>query len=623
LLAALAFSLLPGLRGVNAGTPKINARETRFTLERIRSAAMLEDSGHLNMFGSEINFRRVVSSTLSFLALAAIIALFFAYRSHAQHLIPHNVPVSLAHLPYYAFCSFYRMLAAYIIALIFSIIYGMAAARGGLYERILIPAIDIAQSVPVVGFFPAAVYFFVALAHGSRLGVEMAAVFLIFTSQAWNMALGVYEAVKTIPEDSKDAIETFGGRGWLKFKRLLLPASVPKLVYNSILSWVAGWYFLIACEIITVGPASYRLPGLGSFLWQAAEKGRSFDLATGLLTLLAIIVAMDMIVWQPLSTWAEKFKYEFAASSGAVQSLGMFDALSGVGPAVTRALRAILIPPFRVVGRALDALPRGPQLSPEQSKRVGQIVRTLIVGTLVAFTLWALIRGFLALVRTLSQPWPSDAAQIPEAIVFSTIRMTIAYAISLAWTVPCALAASENPRFNRILSPIAEIVGSMPATALFPIIVIFVIDFTGGMNLASILLILTGMQWYLLFNLLAGVNQVPEDLKEAARSFGLSRVARWRKLILPAVAPSLITGSITAWGGGWNALILSEYFVYKNQTYQVLGIGSLLDAATYKSGNGVMILLSLLSMIAVVLTLNRLMWRPLYNLATERYRLDY
>ena len=584
---------------------------------------MLEDSGHAPMPRFEINTRRLINGSLSFLALAAIIALFFAYRSHAQHLIPHNVPVSTRHLPYYAFCSFYRMLAAYIIALIFSIIYGMAAARGGLYERILIPAIDIAQSVPVVGFFPAAVYFFVALAHGSRLGVEMAAVFLIFTSQAWNMALGVYEAVKTIPEDSKDAIESFGGRGWLKFKRLLLPASVPKLVYNSILSWVAGWYFLIACEIITVGPASYRLPGLGSFLWEAAEKGRTVDLAAGLLALLAIIVLMDMIVWQPLSTWAEKFKYEFAASSGAVQSLGMFDALSGVGPAVTRALRAILVPPIRMIARAIEALPSGPELSPEQSKRVGAIVRTLIISAIVIFTTWALARGLVALVRTLSQPWPSDVTQIPEAIALSTIRMTIAYAISLAWTVPCALAASENPRFNRVLSPIAEIVGSMPATALFPIIVVVVIEVTGGMNLASILLILTGMQWYLLFNLLAGINQVPEDLKEAARAFGLSRVARWRKLILPAITPSLITGSITAWGGGWNALILSEYFVYKNQTYQVLGIGSLLDAATYKSGNGVMILLSLLSMIAVVLLLNRLMWRPLYNLATERYRLDY
>jgi NitT/TauT family transport system permease protein len=575
------------------------------------------------MFRVEINTRRLLSASLSFLALAAIIALFFAYRGHAQHLIERRVPVSIEHLPYYAFCSFYRMLAAYIIALLFSVIYGMGAARGGAYERIMIPAIDIAQSVPVVGFFPAAVYFFVALAHGSRLGVEMAAVFLIFTSQAWNMALGVYEAVKTIPGDSAEALDAFGARGWLKFKRLLLPACVPKLVYNSILSWVAGWYFLIACEIITVGPASYRLPGLGSFLWEAAEKGRTFDLIAGLLTLLAIIVAMDMIVWQPLSSWAEKFRYEFAASSGAAKSLGMFDALSGVGPAITRALRSILVPPIRLVGRMMRSVPRRELLSPEQSRRAGEIFRIFVIGSIAIFFAWAVGRGLIALIRTLSQPWPSDVRLIPEAILASTLRMIIAYAISLAWTVPVALAASESPRFNRILSPVAEIVGSMPATALFPVIVIFVIQVTGEMNLASILLILTGMQWYLLFNLLAGINQVPEDLKEAARAFGLSRYATWRKLILPAITPSLITGSITAWGGGWNALILSEYFVYKQHIYQVIGIGSLLDVATYQTGNGVMILLSLLSMILVVLLLNRLMWRRLYNLATERYRLDY
>src|SRR6202050_1029533 len=347
------------------------------------------------------NTRRTINGILSFIALAAIIALFFEYRHHVSIRHPPRFSVSIRHLPYYAFCSFYRMLAAYVISLVFSIIYGLAATRSRLWERILIPAIDIAQSVPVVGFFPAAVFFFVALTHGSRLGVEMAAVFLIFTSQAWNMALGVYEAVKTIPDDSREALETFGGRGWLKFKRLLLPASIPKRVSNSILSWVAGWYFLIACEIITVGPASYRLPGLGSFLWEASEKGRNFDLAAGLLTLLAIIVLMDMIVWQPLSTWAEKFKYEFAASSGAVQSLGMFDALSGVGPAVTRALRLILVPPLRTIGRALNALPSGPQLTPEQSKRVGAIVRTVIIGSIVIFTSWALFRGLVALIRTL------------------------------------------------------------------------------------------------------------------------------------------------------------------------------------------------------------------------------
>src|SRR5882672_2279070 len=387
------------------------------------------------MFRFEINTRTMLNGALSFLALAAIIALFFAYRG-SVHIVAPRLPISIEHLPYYAFCSFDRMLAAYFLALIFSIVYGMAAARGGVYERIMIPAIDIAQSVPVVGFFPAAVYFFVALAHGSRLGVEMAAVFLIFTSQAWNMALGVYEAVKTIPGDSIELLDAFGARGWLKFKRLLLPASVPKLVYNSILSWVAGWYFLIACEIITVGPASYRLPGLGSFLWEAAEKGHIVDLVAGLLTLLAIIVVMDLIVWQPLSTWSEKFRYEFAASPDAAHKLGMFDALSGVGPAITRALRSVLVPPLRLIGRMTQAVPRRELLSPEQSKRAAAIFRIVVITSIVIFFSWAIGRGLVALIKTLSQPWPPDVRLIPAAIVASTLRMILAYAISLAWTVP-------------------------------------------------------------------------------------------------------------------------------------------------------------------------------------------
>jgi NitT/TauT family transport system permease protein len=223
-----------------------------------------------------------------------------------------------------------------VLALIFSIVYGLLAARGRAWERVMMPAIDVAQSVPVIGFFPAAIYFFVALAHGSRFGVEMAAVFLIFTSQAWNMAIGVFESVRTLPNDSLEALSAFGATGWLRLKRLLLPACVPKLVYNSILSWVAGWYYLIACEIIAVGPAHYELPGLGSFLMKSADKGRTGELIAGLLTLLAIIILMDGIVWQPLSEWAEKFRYEFAASSEPMAPLGMLAALGSVGPAFLR-----------------------------------------------------------------------------------------------------------------------------------------------------------------------------------------------------------------------------------------------------------------------------------------------
>jgi len=565
-----------------------------------------------------------VNGILSFVMLAGVIALFFEFRSRVGAIHAPRFVVSTRHLPYYALCSFLRMLAAYIIALGFSIVYGLAAARGRLWERILIPLIDIAQSVPVVGFFPAAVYFFVALAHGSRFGVEMAAVFLIFTSQAWNMTLGVYEARKTIPADSMEVLDAFGVSGFLRLRRLLLPACVPKLVYNSILSWVAGWYFLIACEIITVGPASYRLPGLGSFLMEAADKGQVTEIIAGLLTLLAIIVAMDVIVWQPLSSWAEKFRYEFAATpQPAAASFGMLGVFADIGPAITRALQTTFRPVGRKISRALAQIPSPAAMSRTSVTRIAPLLRFVLVSAVSLLGVWAITSGVFALFRALDQPWPSEVKMIPVATVASLARITIAYAISLGWTLPVALMASESRGFMRAVAPVAEIVGSMPATALFPLIVLFVVKVTGGMNLASILLILTGMQWYLLFNLLAGVNQIPEDLREATRSFGLSRIAGWRKLTIPALMPSLVTGSITAWGGGWNALILSEYFIYQSKTYRVVGLGSLLDDATYRTGNGVMILLSLLSMVAVVLILNRLVWRRLYGFSVERYRLDY
>jgi NitT/TauT family transport system permease protein len=568
--------------------------------------------------------RRATGIIISLLMVAIVLALFFAFRRGAGlgHLHGPRVHVSLRQLPYYAFCSLMRMTAAYVLALIFSLIYGLMAARGRSWERVMLPAIDIAQSVPVVGFFPAAIYFFVSLAHG-RFGVEMAAVFLIFTSQAWNMALGVFESVKTLPNDSLEALDAFGATGWLRLKRLLLPACVPKLVYNSILSWVAGWYYLIACEIIAVGPAHYELPGLGSYLMKAADKGRTGELIAGLLALLAIIVLMDGIVWQPLSVWAEKFRYEFAASSEPMRSLGMLAVLGSVGPTVLRLFRTLSRPILNTIHRALASTPPFEAARYPALQRGWRLMRIGLAAVALFMATKGLIDGTVALIRTLLQPWPAAVHQIPLATGASMLRMIAAYAISLAWTIPCAIAASESQRFARRLAPFAEIVGSMPATALFPLIVIFVIRVTGGMNLASILLILTGMQWYVLFNLLAGISQIPADLKEAARSFGLSRIATWRQLTLPAILPSLLTGSITAWGGGWNALILSEYFVYRGTTYKVFGLGAMLDDATYQTGNGLMILLTLLSMVLVVLVLNRLVWRRLYDIATDRYRIDY
>jgi NitT/TauT family transport system permease protein len=566
--------------------------------------------------------RRIMGTAISLLAVAAIAALFFAFKRFQPAFQAPRLRVHARTLPYYALCSFTRMLAAYVIALVFSLIYGTAAASSRARERVMIPIIDVAQSVPVVGFFPAAIYFFVSLARG-RMGVEFAAVFLIFTSMAWNMVLGVFESVRTIPNDSLEALDAFDASYWLKLKRLLLPACVPKLVYNSILSWVAGWYYLIACEIITAGPAEYRLPGLGSFLMTAADKGRSAELVAGLLVLLAIIIAMDVVVWQPLSTWAEKFRYEFSASTETMRSIPVLEALNGIGPGLLSLVRWGFRPVLTWWRATLRATPPFNPSDYPLIVRVGKVARVGVTAALLFMLAYGLIEGTIALLRTLLQPWPEAARAIPAATLVSMLRMIIAYLISLAWTVPCAIYASENPRFARGLAPVAEIVGSIPATALFPLIVLFVIRATGGMNLASVLLILTGMQWYLLFNLLGGVSQIPADLKEAARSFGLSRIATWRKLTLPVLTPSLLTGSITAWGGGWNALILSEYFPYRGVTHKVFGLGAMLDVATYEQYSGLMILLTLLSMVLVVLLLNRFVWRRLYDLATERYRIDY
>ncbi|MGH7839784.1 MAG: ABC transporter permease subunit, partial [Candidatus Binataceae bacterium] len=353
------------------------------------------------------------------------------------------------------------------------------------------------------------------------------------------------------------------------------------------------------------------------------DKGRSGEIVAGLLVLLAIIIAMDLLMWQPLSVWAEKFRYEFAASPEPLRSLGSLDTVAAIGPALLRGVRACFVPVARLLRNARGATaPFNPAAHPA-ILRAGQTIRLTVTAGFALLLAYGVIAGVIALVRTLLVPWPAAAAQIPAATLASTLRLTIAYLISLAWTLPCAIYASENQRFARALAPVAEIVGSIPATALFPLIVLVVIRYTGGMNLASILLILTGMQWYLLFNLLGGVNQIPADLKEAVRSLGLGRVARWRKLTLPAIAPSLLTGSITAWGGGWNALILSEYFPYRGVTHKVFGLGAMLDVATYEKYNGLMILLTLLSMILVVILLNRLVWRRLYDLATERYRIDY
>jgi len=483
----------------------------------------------------------------------------------------------------------------------------------------MIPLLDVLQSVPVLGFFPAAIYFFIALTGGGRVGVELASIFLIFTSMAWNMAFGVYESIKTLPREHQEAMDSFGAGSLLKFSRLILPACIPKLVFNSMLSWAGGWYFLIACEIISLGPVNIELPGLGTFLSQSVQKGQIGYTLVGILLLALVIFGMDVVVWRPYVVWSQKFRFEAGSVEAGEERSVVLDWLR----------RSERIRKFRRQARLfLSAwLGRGQKgavwISRFLKGKVGATVRiglrALVWGGLSILLSLALVYLFVLFLGA----WSPEAKKIPTALLWSFGRVLVAYALCVSWTLPLALWAMDHPRVFRALTPVAEIGASLPATAFFPLIVLLTVEGFGGMNLSSILLIMTGMQWYLLFNLLAGIQSIPRDLREVSASLGLPRLLYWKKVALPAILPSLITGSITGWGGGFNALIVSEYVVYKRQVYSVPGVGSLLDYATYEQADSVLMILTLAAMVGMILLLNRLVWRRLYQITTSRYKIEY
>jgi len=526
-----------------------------------------------------------------------------------------GVPAGLADLPGLALRSLARMSAAYLLSLAFALAYGGAAARSRRAGRVLLPVLDVLQSIPVLGFFPVAVAFFAGLLPGAA-GMELASVFLIFTGMAWNMAFGVYEGLSTIPADLAEAAAGFGVSGRLRAMRILLPAAVPKLVYNSIVSWAGGWYFLIACEIISVGGKRRALPGLGSYLQSTSDAGDLAANAAGLAVLVVLVVALDLVLWRPLSAWSERFRYGQAGTSTPDSSRVLDWWLAARGPrALRRAAAAALRTPLALLGRAWDRLAA---LHPRARRALVRACAALGI----AGAGWlgiSLVRG---IARLAASPWPERAAEIPLAILASTGRLLAAYALALAWTVPVAVWAGSRPRVSRVVRPLAEVGASVPAIALFPLMVAVLVRHI-GVSVAAVLLVLTGMQWYLLFNGLAGVSAIPEDLREAARSLGLPWRMRLRALVLPAVAPSLVTGSITGWGGGWNALIVSEQLSYAGVTYSAFGIGALLDDATYRGGGDPLLLaLCLGAMVATIAVLNRLVWRRLQVWTAETFRIE-
>ncbi|MCL6562215.1 MAG: ABC transporter permease subunit [Firmicutes bacterium] len=516
-----------------------------------------------------------------------------------------------SHLPLYALYSWLRMAAAYCLSLLFALVYAYLAAFHRRAERVLIPVLDILQSIPVLSFLPVVLEAFIALFPGSRLGVNLAAIILIFTGQVWNMVFSLYHGFITIPRDLRESALSLRLSAWQRFRALELPYAMVGLVYNSMMSWAGGWFFLMACEMFSLGSQNYQLEGLGSYLQTAANRGDWRAEGAGLIALVSVIVLMDQLIWRPLLAWADRFKMELVEGEGAGHS------------AVLRVLRRSQILSWsekhlcEPAQEALDQLftRLWPKLREQPGVESGVgLLRTLAVAAAI-YALFSALRGAAALLATLPlHAW----ALVLAAAATTLLRVLVALAFSVAWTVPVGVWIGLNKRWSATLTPLSQIAASVPATALFPGLVALLIHLRGGLEVASVLLMVLGTQWYVLFNVIAGASAIPEDLKEATRIFGLGGWFAWRTLILPAIFPYLVTGLITAAGGAWNASIVAEYVSFQGKTYTAFGIGSLI-AQSSQGGQYALLLASTGMLALTVVAINRMVWRRLYEKASQRY----
>jgi NitT/TauT family transport system permease protein len=516
-------------------------------------------------------------------------------------------------LPYYTGLSLGRMMGAYLLSIIFSLVFGYLAAHNRTAEKVLIPLLDVLQSMPILSFLPIALLSFSAILP-TPWAVELSSIVLIFTSQAWNIAFAWYQSLTTIPRNLVQVSTIFHFNSWLRFKTLEIPFASISLIWNSMASWAGGWFFLMAAEIFSVGDRNFRLPGLGAYLQEAANRGNLESIAWGLGALILIIVTLDQLVWRPLLAWSERFTMSLVEAANQPTSW-FYDALRNSW-LFTILMRTVLRPPFARLDEWLTHRLPGPEARAQPRRH--RLWFWYLGG--LAGALASIYGVFLAtrMLGTLTLPQWGDVAL---GVMVTLLRVVAALLIALGWTIPTGVAIGSNPRLAAWLQPVVQIAASVPATALFPILLLLVIGLPGGLNLAAILLMLLGTQWYLLFNIIAGASAIPRELLYTSDLLQLSRWERWRSLILPAIFPYAITGAIAASGGAWNASVVAEYAQFGGQTYHTIGVGALIAEAT-GAGDFALLLAATLSLILAVVAINRLFWQKLYHLAEERYRLD-
>jgi NitT/TauT family transport system permease protein len=524
-----------------------------------------------------------------------------------------KVSTDPADLPYYAARSLLRMFIALFFSVLFTFVYGTAAARLRRAEVVLIPALDILQSVPILGFLSITVTAFIALFPGSLLGLECAAIFAIFTSQAWNLTFSFYHSLVSQPRELDEAARLFRLTKWQRFWKLDVPQSMIGLVWNGMMSFGGGWFFLVAAESISVLNKKYALPGIGSYVAAASADGDLGLVLLAIVVMVVMVLGVNFFFWRPLVAWSERFRNETTESSERPRSI-VYDALrsSSLPPALGRELHP--------VGRLLDratrpfGLAEHPLHADVRRRRVGDIVFAVVVG---GVCLWGAYLGLRYIADTVG------LGAVPHVLVlgcYTFLRVVVIVIIgSLIW-VPIGVKIGMNPRIARSAQPLVQVLASFPANFIFPFVIAVFIATGIGLNIGGILLMAMGAQWYILFNTIAGASAIPSDLREAMDDFDVTGWQRWRRFILPAIFPYYVTGGITAAGGAWNAAIIAEVVTYNHQTLIASGLGAYIAQATTK-GDFPEVLLGVAVMSLFVVLVNRLFWRRLYHLAETKYSL--
>ena len=525
-------------------------------------------------------------------------------------------PVSLdpANLPFYALRTTLRMLLAIACSTVFTFIYAAVAAKSRRAEMVLIPLLDILQSVPILGFLTFTVVFFLNLFPGRVLGAELACVFAIFTSQAWNMTFSMYQSLRNVPKDLDEASKSFHLSGWQRFWRLDVPFAMPGLIWNAMMSMSGGWFFVVASEAITVGNTTVTLPGVGSYVALAIEKRDLAAIGYAIFTMLLVIIVYDQLLFRPIVAWADKFRFEQTASGDAPTSW-MLDLFRR-----TRALRALTLP-FAALNRAFSNLsaewPRALRPSSKPGAPPSRLIDALWFAIIGIATGYAAYKAYYYLSANL------QLSDVYEAVLggFATLLrvITLIALATLIW-VPIGVWIGLRPRIAERVQPLAQFLAAFPANLAFPVFVLWIVHYGLNSNIWLSPLMILGTQWYILFNVIAGASAFPSDLREAAASLHLTGWRWWIKVILPGIFPYYVTGAITASGGSWNASIVAEVSSWGDTHLSATGLGAYIAKAT-EDGDFPRVVLGIAIMCIMVTLFNRLFWRPLYAFGERRLRL--